>query len=461
MADTKVSALGSVTPVGTDLLYVVDDPGGTPASAKATISAVMALAPVQSVAGETGAITASALRTAINVADGAEANAVDSVNSQTGVVVLDADDIDDTSTTHKFTTAAEASKLAGIEAGADVTDAANVAAAGAVMDGDFSANGLMERTGAGSYSVTTVTTYAKSLLDDADAAAARTTLGLGTAAAEDAAAFAAAVHSHVLADIADAGTAAATDAADYATAAQGALADTAVQPADLGTAAALDVGTGANAVVQLDETGKLPAVDGSQLTNIGAATGVGDVVGPAGATDSHVALFDGTTGKLLKGGGALGTAAATDAADYATAAQGALADSAVQPADLAAVATSGAYADLSGAPTIPANANDLATEGAALGNITGAATVDCAAGQVFTATVTGAVTVSFTNPNAYDEIVLHLTNGGAAAVTWPAAVDWPGGSAPALTAAGVDLLVFVTADSGTTWRGALAAEDVK
>jgi len=36
----------------------------------------------------------------------------------------------------------------------------------------------------------------------------------------------------------------------------------------LGTAAALDVGTSANNVVQLDGTGKLPAVDGSQLTNL-------------------------------------------------------------------------------------------------------------------------------------------------------------------------------------------------
>lgn len=59
--------------------------------------------------------------------------AVSSVNGQTGAVTLDADDISDTSTTHKFTTAADAAKLAGIEANADVTDAANVAAAGAVM----------------------------------------------------------------------------------------------------------------------------------------------------------------------------------------------------------------------------------------------------------------------------------------------------------------------------------------
>jgi hypothetical protein len=47
----------------------------------------------------------------------------------------------------------------------------------------------------------------------------------------------------------------------------------------------------------------------------------------------------------------LGTAAATDASDYATAAQGTLADSAVQPGDLATVATTGSYSDLSGIPT--------------------------------------------------------------------------------------------------------------
>lgn len=61
---------------------------------------------------------------------------VDSVNGQTGAVVLDADDIDDTSTTNKFTTASDISKLAGIETGADVTDATNVDAAGATMNTD-------------------------------------------------------------------------------------------------------------------------------------------------------------------------------------------------------------------------------------------------------------------------------------------------------------------------------------
>ena len=66
--------------------------------------------------------------------------------------------------------------------------------------------------------------------------------------------------------------------------------------------------------------------------------GGGDVVGPASAIANEVALFDGITGKLLKGGGALGTAAATAATDYATAAQGALAATAVQPGALGTAA---------------------------------------------------------------------------------------------------------------------------
>jgi hypothetical protein len=80
------------------------------------------------------------------------------------------------------------------------------------------------------------------LSDVASVATARTNLGLGTAAT--------------------------TASFDYATAAQGALADSATQPGDLGTAASQDVGTSASNVVQLDGTAKLPAVDGSQLTNL-------------------------------------------------------------------------------------------------------------------------------------------------------------------------------------------------
>jgi hypothetical protein len=59
-------------------------------------------------------------------------------------------------TTASFTTTDE-TKLDGIEASADVTDATNVAAAGAVMDSDISGNGVVIRTGAGSYTNRTIT----------------------------------------------------------------------------------------------------------------------------------------------------------------------------------------------------------------------------------------------------------------------------------------------------------------
>jgi hypothetical protein len=54
----------------------------------------------------------------------------------------------------------------------------------------------------------------------------------------------------------------------------------------------------------------------------------------------------------LSGTPTLGTAAATDSTAYATSTQGGKADTAVQPGDLADVATSGAYSDLSGTPTL-------------------------------------------------------------------------------------------------------------
>lgn len=58
MADTKVTALTAATPLGTDLLYLVDDPGGTPSSKKATVADVLALATMetrQTVQNATGA----------------------------------------------------------------------------------------------------------------------------------------------------------------------------------------------------------------------------------------------------------------------------------------------------------------------------------------------------------------------------------------------------------------------
>ncbi len=64
----------------------------------------------------------------------------------------------------------------------------------------------------------------------------------------------------------------------------------------------------------------------------------------------------------------LGTAAAANATDFATASQGALASTAVQPGDLATVATTGSYNDLSDKPTIPADISAHRINGAPLSN---------------------------------------------------------------------------------------------
>jgi len=72
------------------------------------------------------------------------AGAVDSVNTKTGVVVLNPDDLDDSSTTNKFTTAADILKLSNIEdnATADQTDA-EIQTAVASSDLDMGGNRVL------------------------------------------------------------------------------------------------------------------------------------------------------------------------------------------------------------------------------------------------------------------------------------------------------------------------------
>lgn len=61
---------------------------------------------------------------------------------------------------------------------------------------------------------------------------------------------------------------------------------------------------------------------------IGQTNADGMVIGPASATDGNFAAFDGTTGRLIKDGGVIGSAAHADTSDFATFGQGAAADDA-------------------------------------------------------------------------------------------------------------------------------------
>lgn len=108
-----------------------------------------------------------------------------------------------------------------------------------------------------------------------------------------------------------------------ATTAQGAKADTAVQPGDLATVATSG---------SYDDLTDKPTIPAAQVnSDWNAVSGVAQILNKP----------------------TLGTAASANTTDFATAAQGALAATAVQPGDLATVATTGNYSDLSGTPTIP------------------------------------------------------------------------------------------------------------
>jgi hypothetical protein len=101
----------------------------------------------------------------------------------------------------------------------------------------------------------------------------------------------------------------------------------------------------------------------------------------------------------------------------------------------------------------------------ALGNVTGTTTIDMVLGNIVTATTTGITDWVFSNPSASGKscsIVLYLTNGGSASQIWPSPnTKWASGTPPTLTVSGTDILIFVTIDTGTTWRGIVSCLDSK
>jgi microcystin-dependent protein len=176
----------------------------------------------------------------------------------------------------------DGTKLDGIEAGANVTDAANVAAAGALMDSEVDADIKTLVLPAS----TTISAFGRTLIDDAAASNARTTLGLGSAAT--------------------------TNSTAYATSAQGTKADAALPK----TGGAMTGAITTNSTFD----GRDVATDGTKLDGIEAAADVTDANNVAAAG----ALMDSEVTNLA-------SVKAFDGADYATAAQGTLAGTALQP----------------------------------------------------------------------------------------------------------------------------------
>lgn len=102
------------------------------------------------------------------------------------------------------------------------------------------------------------------------------------------------------------------------------------------------------------------------------------------------------------------------------------------------------------------------TEEVATANTSTAYTIDLANGSVQILTLTGNVTYTFPTPVAGKSFILVQKQDGTGSrtVTWPASVDWPGATAPTLTATAskADKFVFTAIDS-SNWLGSVAGQN--
>jgi hypothetical protein len=315
--------------------------------------------------GGTGATTASGARTALGLGTAA--------TSATGDF-----EASGTVSTH----AAVTSSVHGISAfGATLVDDADAATARTTLGlgtaatsatGDFEASGAVSTHAAVTSSVHGISSFGATLVDDADAATARTTLGLGTAAT--------------------------TAASAYATAAQGTLADTATQPGDNATTlnvSATDkllgrstAGAGAVEEITLTSAGRALLDDAdaaAQRTTLGlgsAATSNTSAFEAAGSVSTHAALTevhgisafgatlvddaDATAARTTLG---LGTAATTASTDYATSTQGSTADTALQNVVDDTTPQLGGNLDVNGNSIVSASNGNIAITPNGTGNV--------------------------------------------------------------------------------------------
>ena len=110
------------------------------------------------------------------------------------------------------------------------------------------------------------------------------------------------------------------------------------------------------------------------------------------------------------------------------------------------------------------NTNSNSSMTAQSGSVTAMAanSIDCRVGNYFTKTISGATTFTFDNVPSTGVIygfTLELTHtGGSGSITWPTSVKWPLDTPPTLTDGKTSLLMFVTDDGGTRWRGSSLAD---
>ena len=123
--------------------------------------------------------------------------------------------------------------------------------------------------------------------------------------------------------------------------------------------------------------------------------------------------------------------------------------------------STGSLLNLTGSAVVyvSATAADFREEG--VGSISGS-TLDLSTGNVFSDAPAANVTYVFSNPPASGTaygFTLKVTPSATVTITWPASVDWAGGTAPDAPASGeTDVYAFYTQDGGVTYYGFQAGD---
>ena len=285
-----------------------------------------------------------------------------------------------------------------------------------------SANQMIYTTASDTYATTSLTAAGRAILDDADAAAQRTTLGLGTMATQ--ASGSVSITGGTISGITDL-----------------AIADGGTGASDAGTARTnlgLAIGTNVQAWdANLDQIAALTPTDGNFIVGNGSAWIV-----ESGAT-------------VLASLGITASAAELNYNDITT----------LGTSQASKVVTANASGDVTLSEELTAKSYNETY--ATASSSAGALTINCETGNVFQVTLTEDVTsTSFANPpasgTAYGFTLRVVQDSTARAITWPAAVKWrSGGFAPALSQASgaIDVFMFFTTDAGANWYGFTAGQD--
>lgn len=79
--------------------------------------------------------------------------------------------------------------------------------------------------------------------------------------------------------------------------------------------------------------------------------------------------------------------------------------------------------------------------------------IPCTSGNYFTATLSGDSSVYFTGVPAASYGLTYEVQHDTGTISWDSSIKWPADTAPTLTTGKTHLFMFVTDDTGTTWRG--------